>query len=73
MSAKDVVQRAYEMARSGAFVGTSDIARALSGEGYWDFRSHLDSRTLKLELKRLCRGAKRQRAETAPRRHAADL
>jgi hypothetical protein len=53
-----LVERAFELAGSGRFSRTDDIARALLAEGYLDVRAQLDSAVLRRQLNQLCRTAR---------------
>ena len=60
-SAKPIplLERAYQLARSGGFSAVGQISRQLRQEGYRhnDVSMHLEGRSLTAELKRLCRAA----------------
>jgi len=53
-----VLERAFELARSGKYHSTTDLLRALSAEGYAKTDPHLVSKSVRLQLRRLCAGAR---------------
>lgn len=55
-----IVERAFQLARSGRYRARSDIGRALSAEGYTltDLQ-HLDGAGITRDLNRLCRESQR--------------
>jgi hypothetical protein len=48
------LERAYELARSGACLNVDDVARTLKREGYHDVRSQLSGPKLRRTLNALC-------------------
>lgn len=57
MSRPTLIERAYEMARSGDHASTPSIQKALRQEDYLDAEGHLSGKALRLELNALCREA----------------
>lgn len=57
MSRPTLIERAYEMARSGDHISTPSIQKALSRERYANAEDHLSGRAIRLELNALCREA----------------
>ena len=57
------LERAYQLAKSGEFVGISDLTTRLVAEGYANASEQLYGRTLLADLRRLCIAA---RAKTGP-------
>jgi hypothetical protein len=53
-----LLERAFQLAATGAYAGASDIARELATEGYLNIRAHLDGFDLKRQLRRACRAAR---------------
>lgn len=62
---KPLLERAYELARSGSCAGLSDIRQKLKAEGYTAMESSMIGLGLRRELKKLC-----DQAQAAPRRAA---
>jgi len=54
---KPLVERAFELARSGRFKQVEDIERVLSKEGYPKASPHWNSGTLRKQLRDACRKA----------------
>lgn len=54
---KPLVERAFEMARSGSFTGVEAIEQALCREGYPRRSAHWNSGTLRKQLREACRKA----------------
>ena len=48
-----LLERAFQLARSGEFRGTAAIVRKLNSEGYLNASDHLSGRGVRLQLKRL--------------------
>jgi len=59
---KPLVERAYQLARTGAFATVSEIANRLKREGYPTtlVDVHLEERAIRDDLARLCREAVRR-------------
>lgn len=57
MNPGNVIERAYELARSGAFANLVEIERTLSREHFMNVAAHMASPSLRRELSRLCRAA----------------
>ena len=57
------LERAFELARSGACARTGDVSAALIKEGYSDVRSQLYGRSLMQQLTKLCRESSRPNEE----------
>ena len=53
MNSPYIIERAFDLARSGAFANVSDIAKQLRREGYASVDAHLAG-TLKRQLRELC-------------------
>jgi len=58
---RPILERAFELARSGAFTDVKSLDRALAAEGYARNDPHTHSPTARKQLRRLCREAKAQR------------
>jgi len=58
---RPILERAFELARSGAFTDVKSLDRALAAEGYARSDPHTHSPTARRQLRRLCREAKAQR------------
>ena len=59
-----IVERAFQLARSGEFTRLREIGTQLAGEGYLDVQEHLqDSRLLRQQLRTLVRRAAAGRIE----------
>jgi len=54
---KPLIERAFEMARSGAFTKVETIERALYAEGYSRGSPHWNSTTLRKQLRQACLNA----------------
>jgi hypothetical protein len=53
-----ILERAYELARSGQCQGVEDIRNRLKAEGYGgEIQMQMSGRTLRADLRRLCRQA----------------
>jgi hypothetical protein len=48
------LERAYELARSGACANVDDVAKTLKREGYYDVRSQLSGPKLRRTLNAMC-------------------
>lgn len=57
-----VLERAFELARSGRFLSTKELLKALSAEGYAKGDPHLQSPSVRLQLRRLCAAARTSQA-----------
>ncbi|OJU07865.1 MAG: hypothetical protein BGN86_09230 [Caulobacterales bacterium 68-7] len=55
---KSIIERAHEMARTGAFATMTEIKAALKREGYSGLGPHLDGKATKDHLKEMMRAAK---------------
>lgn len=76
MTAKPIIERAYELAKSGLCATVAELERALRLEGYRTF-NELSGRDLRRRLSALCRGIetpepppkaeRRARRQTRPR------
>jgi hypothetical protein len=64
MNQRTIIERAYELARSGACRGSSEVRLALKADDYSnaDINQHLRGPTLIKQLNRLCREARASRA-----------
>jgi len=58
---RPILERAFELARSGAFTDVKSLDRALAAEGYARSDPHTHSPTARKQLRRLCRKAKARR------------
>ena len=68
-----IVERAYQLARSGEFANCSEIAARLKLEGHVDVRAHLDGQFIKSQLLKLCQAAyPAAQAQSEPEAPAAD-
>jgi hypothetical protein len=54
-----LMERAYQLARSGKVSGPAEIKDQLSAEGYSDVIAHISGPTLLADLRRLCDAAGR--------------
>jgi len=76
MNERPILERAFELARSGAFTEVKALDKALAREGYARGDPHTHSPTARKQLRRLCREAKmRQRQYQATvhgQNHAVD-
>ena len=61
MTDRQILERAFELARSGAFTDVKSLDRALAAEGYARGDPHTHSPTARKQLRRLCREAKARR------------
>ena len=52
-----LIERAYEMGRSGDHASLKTIEKALEREGYFNVSGHLSGKAFRTELGRLCRDA----------------
>jgi tRNA G26 N,N-dimethylase Trm1 len=50
-----ILERAYELARSGQFSKVSEIFECLRSEGYQEVYLHFDGPALRADLSRICR------------------
>ena len=57
-----ILERAYELARSGDITDLQDISRKLKSEGFEAVDAHLAGPSLRAELRRLSQSAKRPAA-----------
>ena len=62
MNERPILERAFELARSGAFTEVKALDRALASEGYARGDPHTHSPTARKQLRRLCREAKARRS-----------
>jgi len=53
-----VMERAYELARSGTCASVSEIRAKLSGEGYYDVAAQIYGPSLTSDLRKLCNAAR---------------
>jgi hypothetical protein len=53
-----IIERAYELARSGKFTGVREICEHLFAEGYRDLDLHFEGAGLRADLARACRRAR---------------
>lgn len=63
-----VLERAFELARSGRFLSTKELMKALSAEGYAKGDAQLQSPSVRLQLRRLCAAARAAAAATQDER-----
>ena len=64
----NIIERSYELARSGDFSGATEIGRQLSAEGYLNVSAHLASPALRKALLHLCRQSRGKPVRPPPRR-----
>lgn len=57
MNTPSLIERAYELARSGECLGLSDLRKRLRAEGYGHIESHLSGLGLRRELTALIEAA----------------
>lgn len=55
---RHILERAFELARSGRYLSTRDLLKALAAEGYAKGDAHLQSPSVRLQLRRLCAAAR---------------
>lgn len=67
---RPILERAFELARSGRYFSTKELLRALSAEGYAKGDPHLQSPSVRLQLRRLCAAARAANAEASDSTHA---
>lgn len=53
-----VIERAFQLARSGAFSGVKELERALKKEGFDAVATHLHSTGLRKQLREACAAAR---------------
>lgn len=53
-----IIERAYQLAASGACATVSDIAERLTKEGYMNVRGHLTGRAIYTALRKACAAAR---------------
>jgi hypothetical protein len=70
MNERPILERAFELARSGAFTEVKALDKALAREGYARGDPHTHSPTARKQLRRLCREAKVRQGQYS--RHAVD-
>jgi hypothetical protein len=56
MPQKPILERAFELARSGEYHRVKDLEKALSSEGYARGDPHIHSPSVRLQLRRICQG-----------------
>ncbi len=61
----NLIERAYQLARTGDFAKLEHIERKLTREGYTAVADHLSGRMLRRELNDMMRAARREKAEPA--------
>lgn len=61
----NIIERAYELARSGDCASMVEIERVLSREGFTNVLAHMSGPTLRRDLTRLCREAAAERKASA--------
>jgi len=54
MPEKPILERAFELARSGRYARMKDLEKALTAEGYSRADPHMHSPTVRMQLRRLC-------------------
>ncbi|RYD90176.1 MAG: hypothetical protein EOP61_30130 [Sphingomonadales bacterium] len=57
MTSKTVLERAFELARSGQFSRWNEVAKRLSREGYMGVTSHFSGVHLRRQINELCLAA----------------
>jgi len=62
MNQRPILERAFELARSGAFTDVKALDAALAAEGYARRDPHTHSPTARKQLRRFCREARMARA-----------
>ena len=60
----NLIERAYQLARTGEFAKVEHIERKLTREGYTAVAEHLSGKLMRRELNEMMRSARRQK-ETA--------
>lgn len=58
LAERHVLERAFELARSGRFHSTKELMKALAAEGYAKGDPHLQSQSVRLQIRRLCAQAR---------------
>lgn len=61
-SSPGIVERAFELARSGAYLTVSDIAQHLKQERHASVDAHLAGPSIRRDLRRLCIEARKNAA-----------
>ncbi len=59
----NVIERAYQLARTGEFAKVEHIERKLTREGYTAVADHLSGKLMRRELNEMMRAARREKAE----------
>ncbi|RYD90341.1 MAG: hypothetical protein EOP61_29790 [Sphingomonadales bacterium] len=61
-----MIERAFDLARSGLYKDVPDIARQLNAEGYDGVTSRLAGPSLRKQLRELCRAPRTEALPVAP-------
>ena len=62
MHRKPIVERAFELAQTGDYVGLNDLRRALRAEGYSaQSQGEISGMSVKRQLKQVCDSARAER------------
>ena len=61
----NVIERAYQLARTGEFAKVEHIERRLTREGYTAVAEHLSGKKMRRELNEMMRGARREKEVAA--------
>jgi hypothetical protein len=68
-----VIERAYQLSRSGKFANIAEVCERLHREGYRELFMHFEGAALRADLSRICREAqslpKQSKGRNLPRRH----
>jgi hypothetical protein len=62
MPEKPILERAFELARTGEYARMKELEKALAAEGYARSDPHLHSPTVRSQLRRLCSESRLQMA-----------
>ena len=61
----NVIERAYQLARTGEFAKVEHIERRLTREGYTSVADHLGGKMMRRELNDMMRSARREKESAA--------
>jgi hypothetical protein len=65
-----IIERAYELARSGRYPTVSMVKKQIRAEGYPSVESYLQGATIHAALRDLCRAARAEGGESPPSERA---
>lgn len=61
----NIIERAYQLARTGEFTKVEHVERKLTREGYTAVADHLGGKMVRRELNEMMRAARREKADAA--------